>query len=218
MKNRVIILSLLVSFFIILVSGENCDQKQIDRYVNTSQFENAAICFKANKDYDNAISYFLKSIEITEKSSRNDTGLVHIMIAECYSKKGIGFDKEIKQQCDLAEPLLLERIKEYLSENEPLYGSTQADYVSLADCYHLLKDKEKACEYCANANEYVAKAKYGSSYDCSGVYDCPKEPSNPISLGSSSSTPGGFPTVYLVVGGGLILIALAALFLLKKKK
>ena len=208
-----------MSFLISFVSGENCDQKQTEYYVNTSQFENAAICYKANEDYDNAILYFLKSIETSEKSDRNNTGLVHIIVAKCYSKKGTGFDKEIKQQCDLAEPLLLKEIDEYLSENEPLYGSTQADYMSLADCYRLVKDKEKSCEYCTKANVYVAKANYGSPYDCSGVYDCPKGASTPISSETSSSTPGGFPVTYLVLGGIVLLaILVLGLFLMNKKK
>jgi hypothetical protein len=219
MTNRIILLSLLASLLISFVSGENCDQKQISYYVNTSQFENAAVCLEANKDYNNAIAYYLKHIESIEKLGRNDTALVHIMIAECYSKKGKGFDQEIKEQCALAEPLLLNKISDYQNSDKPLYGAIYSAYGSLADCYKLIKSNEKSCEYCLKENEYKKKAGRGDlSTDCVRLYDCLKPSPDLTTSGTPSKPSEGFPMIYLVLGGAILLIILAALFLSKKKK
>ena len=219
MTNRIILSILLALLLVNFVSGESCDQKQIEYYVNTSQFQNAAVCSEANKDYDSAISYYLKSIEQVEKSGRNDsTALKHTMIAEVYSKKGKGFDEAIRKHCDLAEGQLLKEIVILLERGKPPYVTIQSNYGILADCYRLVSDIDKSCNYCKKSNEYRAKEEGLSPQDCGRFYGCPLSASNTVSSESSFSTSGGFPMMYLALGGGILIILLAALFLSKKKK
>jgi tetratricopeptide (TPR) repeat protein len=216
MKEKIILLGLCISFLIICASGANCDQKQIDYYVNTSQFLNAAVCADANKDYDHAIEYHTKSIRQSEENNQS-TALDHILIAKYYSKKGSGFEDKIRAHCTIGEKLLLERISQQLDRPNPLYGSVQSDYRSLGDCYNLIDDKEKTCEYCSKCNEYGAKAGY-KIVDCSGLFGCPKALSNPISTESTTTSSQGVSSLYLILGAFILLILLAALFLSKKKK
>jgi tetratricopeptide (TPR) repeat protein len=216
MNEKIVLLGLCVSFLIICASAANCDQKQIDYYVNTSQFDNAAVCSYATEDYDHAIEYYTKAIKQSEENNQS-TALKHILLAKSYSKKGSGFEDKIRAHCTMGEKLLLNEISQQLERSNPLYGSVQSDYRSLADCYNLIDDKEKTCEYCSNCNEYGAKAGY-KIVDCPGLFGCPKALSNPISTESTTTSSQGVSSLYLILGAFILLILLVAFFLSKKKK
>jgi hypothetical protein len=219
MEKKIIISGLFIFFLMNYVAGGVCDPDQIDHYVNTSQFDNAALCSDQIGDYDNAIIYTLKSIELAEEAGRNTSlSTKHLLIAKYYSKKGNGFENQIREHCDLAETLLLQDIDYLLSREQIFYSSIHSDYGSLATCYNLIDDKEKSCNYCAKSNEYRIKDGELKPQDCSRLYGCPKASPDFIPSESSSNASGGFPILYLTLGGGIILILLAALFLPKKKK
>jgi hypothetical protein len=224
MNQKILLLGLCVSFLIMCASAVNCDQKQIDYYVNTSQFGNAADCADGTGDYDHAIEYQTKAIKQTEENNKS-TALQHVLIGDYYSKKariekrGSEFAEEIRAHCDIAEPMLLDKITKELSRVKPSYISIYSDFGTLAGCYDNANDSKKSCDYCLKENEYEKKAGRGDKLTKCEFYGCPKSTSNPLSNGSeSSSASGGFPMLYLLIGAVILLILLAVLFLSKKKK
>jgi LPXTG-motif cell wall-anchored protein len=218
MKGNIILLGLCVSFLIICVSAANCDQKQIEYYINTSQFDNAAVCSYATEDYDHAIEYYTKAIKQSEENNQS-TALKYILLAKSYSKKGSGFEDKIREQCTMGEKLLLNEISHQLERSNPLYGSIQSDYRSLADCYYLIDDKEKTCGYCSKCNEYGAKARY-KIVDCPGLFGCPITPKT-VNSDSGTDVAGGNASglPLLPIGVGIVvLLLIGGFFLIKRKK
>jgi tetratricopeptide (TPR) repeat protein len=224
MNQKIILLGLCVSFLIMCASAANCDQKQIDYYVNTSQFGNAADCADGIGDYDQAIAYQTKAIGQAEELNKS-TALKHLLIAAYYYKKAqiekteYKFKDKIKVQCDIAEPMLLDKITKELNRVKPSFISIASDYSSLAGCYKDANDLNKSCDYCLKENEYEKKAGRGDKLTKCEYYGCPKSTNNILSNGSESSSPSdGFPMMSLLIGAVILLILLAAIFLSKKKK
>ncbi|MCX5637060.1 MAG: LPXTG cell wall anchor domain-containing protein [Planctomycetota bacterium] len=141
-----------------------------------------------------------------------------------YENKGPGFEKEIKEQCDLAEPDILKEIEEKLKEEKTskieykvAYSSIDMWYSDLATCYKRAKDMEKSCSYCIKSNEYGKKSGSKVIYDCSN-YGCPKDSSTSSnSLTNVTQTDGNSTIVYMAAA--IVLLALiAGLFVLGRKK
>jgi tetratricopeptide (TPR) repeat protein len=224
---------LVFGFLIILIFASivcaSCDKEGTEAYVRYGtqaeeagrwggaeyNYGGAALCYESNHDYDNAIKYELKSIEMRKKVGML-YGVSYSLIAHRYSKKGPGFEKEIRENCNLAEEELLKEINEELDSKN--YGGVVLDYRSLANCFHLINDTEKTCKYCNKANGYSTEESTGL-IDCVVHYGCPKSSdSTPINTGSSVGNGGGFPVIPIV--GGLIVIVLivVAFFLLKGRR
>lgn len=219
-KNKIVLGFLIISIFLAPIgyASSECDNESIQRYIHATNYKDAAICYDANHDWDNAIKYQLKDIEQKENSSKKPydkylselLGLTHMGVAEDYSKKGPGYEKEEQEQCDLAEENILTEVND-----DPEFGGK--DYYLLADCFLRANDTEKACIYCNKDNEYSRKKGMQES-DCV-LYGCPKSSnSTPSNAGSSSGNSSGFPIV-LVVGGLIVIVLIAtAFFLLNGKK
>jgi len=221
-KNWILIGLIMLVFLVSIVHADTCDKADTEESVlygtqaedtgrwaaAARNYGDAATCYgRVLHDYDNAIKYELKFIEMHKKLNMSYGGS-YVSVATYYSKKGIGFEKEIRENCNLAEEELLKEINA-----DKLYGGS--DYKFLSDCFNLANDTDKTCLYCSKSNDYTVKKNIGS-IDCVVHYGCPKS-SNPTSnnAGSSSDNAGSFPVV-----GGLIVIVLivVAFFLLKGRK
>jgi tetratricopeptide (TPR) repeat protein len=227
-KNWILIGLIMLVFLVSIVHADTCDKADTEESVlyatqaedtgrwaaAARNYGNAAICYDYQHDYDNAIKYELKLIEMRKKVGML-YGVSYSLIAHRYSKKGPGFEREIRENCDLAEEELLKEINEELNSKHPSYAGVSLDYTSLSDCFHLINDTEKTCMYCGKSNEYSSKE---SMIDCVRIYGCLKESVNSPDNSSSGDNSGGFPIVP-VVGGLIVLVLIAsAFFLLKGKK
>jgi hypothetical protein len=223
-KNKIMTGLIMLIFSVSIVHASSCDKSDTEESVlygtqaedvghwatAAGHYRIAATCYEGDHDWDNAIKYQRKAIEM-EKKANMSYGLGYKMVSGYYSKKGSGFEKEIRENCDLAEEAMLREI------NEPGYVGAALDYHSLADCFDLVNDTEKACKYCTKANE--DSVTYGSgSWNCAS-YGCPKSSNpTPSDTGSSSGIDSSFPVIPVV--GGLIALVLivVAFFLLKGRK
>jgi hypothetical protein len=224
MDKKTIMTGLVVGIFLVSVAhAELCDKADTEESVRYGiqaeeagrwgvadyNYGGAAICYQINHDWDNTIKYELKSIEMRKKTGvKYGTG--YAMVAGYYSKKGPGFEKEIRKYCDLAEEELLKEINA-----DQRYGGS--NYISLADCFHLVNDTEKTCMYCDKDNEYSAKKNLGST-NCVVHYGCPKDSTGSSDSSSSGENSGEFPVVPVVGVLFVIVLVVAAFFLLKAKK
>ena len=180
-----------------------------------ANYKTAASCSEYIKEYDNAIEYRLKAVEMLKKINWS-TSSAYILIAEHYTKKGPGFEDEIRKYCDLAEEDSLNQIEKQLKRDKPNYSIIMAEYSGLASCYKLVNDTVKSCDYCLKDNEYSKKIGPEVRLSNCEYYGCPKasgvSPEAPLSSG------GGLSFVLLVAGFLSVLIFAVVFLLLRKKK
>lgn len=203
MKTKKIITGLiLVIFCISAIHAETCEDQ--------GHYHDIADCYSRLHDYDNAIKYELKDIEADKRDNMDLVwGTKYVRVAELYAKKGPGFEKEILENCNLAEKQITKIIKDDPYQN--------AYYKDLAECFHYINYTDNACGYCYKYNEYRHK-EGGQGVDCTWYYGCPKSSNGPLNnTGSIENNVGGFSFILLLGGALILVLILVAFFLLKRK-
>lgn len=179
-----------------------------------ANYKTAASCSEYIKEYDNAIEYRLKAVEMMKKIN-SSTSSAYVLIADYYNKKGPGFDDEMRRYCDLAEEDSRNQIEKQLKRDKPNYSIIMAEYSSLASCYKLVNDTVKSCDYCLKHNEYSGKIGPEVRLSNCEFYGCPKDSSE------SSEAPlesGGGLSFVLLVMAFLSAMILGAVFLLVRRR
>jgi hypothetical protein len=202
----------------------NAAEKAGDYYAADSGYGGAASLAASDENYDKAIEYMLKSIEMRNKttiSNAHGYGMIADYYARKAKKEGANYSEKIRENCEIEEKMLLEEINNELSKPEPSYTNVYTRYGSIVNCYKLLTGfnyDERTCKYCFLANEYAEKERKISGgdiavNDCSYLYNCPKStiPQGIKSSDSNSSFPKsdneGLILPAVVVGFLILLVA-----------
>jgi tetratricopeptide (TPR) repeat protein len=200
MKKSVILVLLIllaVTCFARTPTEEEC-QKEVQtalkniedgrKTLAASDYISAGTCYDNLKEYNKSLENFMAAAEVNLEISDN--------AGTCGAYKAVaGTYRTMKNE-----------------ENAVKYYKLAIEYglkagltgLIIADLYNELGDYENSCKYCKLKNDESTCKKYRYCKESS--------------LSSSSSSEGGFPMVYLILGATIILILFAGLFLSKKKK
>ncbi|MFZ2455780.1 MAG: hypothetical protein WAX07_04835 [Candidatus Altiarchaeia archaeon] len=218
----------------------DADEKAGNYDAAASGYYGAADYAASDKNYDKAIEYELKGVEMRKKTSVS-YAVSYGIIAKYYSKKskleGIDYNDKIREYCEIEEKLLLEEIdielNNQLNNTKPSYTTVYSKYGSIVTCYGLLTGfsyGEKTCKYCSLHNEYAEKERKISGgdiaiNDCSYLYDCPKSTtpggSASTDIGSSNYLPSGSNLVSFILPAvvvGLLILLIAGFLVSKGRK
>jgi tetratricopeptide (TPR) repeat protein len=229
MKNVILLYGLLFVVLASFVFAASCEPKTIKEMVTSAEanekaavysaaaadYGTAADCSDYNKEYDDAIKYEQKAAEMYKKAGIF-YGHSQMLLADYYSKKGNGFENNIREHCDIGQELFIEKIDKELQSDKPCYSCIYSDYGNLAVCYKLVNDTKRSCDYCLKQNEYEKKAGRGDKLTECEYYGCTKNDSKPTNIGGSSNPSEGFSIWYLILGIIVLLILITVFFFSKK--
>lgn len=129
-------------------------------------------------------------------------------LALCYDKEGNRI--QAMKTMNTTEEWVQKSI-EWGTKCDPASNGADAEYGLLAEVYKKLNDPEKACNSCkeSNKNRAISRVKMVCKY-----YGCPEEDAG---SGSASSDMGGSGSFLFIVAGGIVLsLIVAAFFLLNR--
>lgn len=202
----------------------DADERAGNYDVAADAYGGAASAAASDDNFDKAIEYELKSIEMNNKTKRISFALSYGLIADYYKRKakldGVDYTDKIRENCEIEERLLLEEIDAELEvqskATKPSYTRIFSDYDSIVTCYRLISGfnyNEKTCKYCELASRY-------GSVDCNNLYKCGKTtqttaaPSGSETFGSSA---GDLPLILIGIVI-LVLILVGGFSLMNGKK
>jgi tetratricopeptide (TPR) repeat protein len=204
MKKAVILLLLLMlgmACYARTPTEEEC-QKEIETALKNiengkkplaaADYMSAGTCYDNRKEYNISLDCFMKAAELRVET--NDSA------GACADYDAVG--DTYRTLNDEANAVKYFKISIDFCSDAGLTGR------SIARTYVKLGDYENACKYC----------QINKDYDYCKKNNYCKDSALTTGASSTTSSVGGFPALYLILGAAILLILAAGLFLSKKKK